>query len=162
MTRLRVAGVVVAAVCLVVAWQRWTTSEERAIRTRLLGLASDLNGPDAGAASLLRAARFGDYFTDDVVVELGEGSPPIIGRATLVGMAARLERRTTAARLKFDDIDVRLRDDRTAADVGLTASFMREDGTGGDAVDAREFALQLVKRDGQWRVARAAAVAALR
>lgn len=160
MTRLRLAGAVVAAVVLVVGWQRWATSDERAVRSRLLALAADLNGSDDGPASLLWAARFGDYFTDDVVLEFGEGSPPIVGRATLVGMAARLKRRTTAARLAFDDIDVRLRDDHTAADVGLTASFMREDDTGAD-LDAREFALQLVKRDGQWRVARAAAVAAL-
>ncbi len=151
-----------AALCVFLAWQYWP-SDERAIRGRLQALAADLNGSSGpGGAALVRAAHLGDYFADDVVVELGEGSAPIIGRSTVMGMAARLERRTSDARLRFEDVGIRVQDSGTEAGVSLTAIFLREDGSGGTAADAREFALQMVKAAGKWRIARATAVMALR
>lgn len=162
MTRGRIAVAAVAVLCLFLAWQHWH-ADERAVRIRLQALESDLNGSvSEGSATLIRAARLGDYFTDGVVVELGEGSQPIVGRATVIGMAARLERRTSSSRLRFDDIVVQLRPAAAGADVSLTATFMRADDTGGSGLDAREFALEMVKSAGTWRIARAAAVNPLR
>lgn len=162
MTRGRIAAAAVTALCLFFLWQHWP-SGERAVRSRLQALASDLNGAGSdGSAALLRAAHLGDYFTDGVVVELDEGAQPIVGRATVIGMAARLERRTSSSRLRFDDIVVQLRPSATEADVSLTASFMRADDSGGSGLDAREFALEMVKSAGTWRIARAAAVNPLR
>lgn len=162
MTRGRIAAAAVAVLCLFLAWQHWQ-SGERAVRSRLHALASDLNGTRSdGTAALLRAAHFGDYFTDDVIVELGEGAQPIVGRATVIGMAARLERRTSSSRLRFEDIVVQLRPSATEAEVSLTASFMRADDSGDSGLDAREFALEMVKSAGTWRIARAAAVNPLR
>lgn len=129
---------------------------------RFTSTAGRSTGPTCTTAVLIRAARLGDYFTDGVVVELGEGSQPIVGRATVIGMAVRLERRTSSSRLRFDDIVVELRPAATDADVSLTASFMRTDESGGSNLDACEFVLEMVKSGGTWRIARAAAVNALR
>ena len=137
------------------------------MRQRLdaLTVAVNTTVPD-GLGTLAHAADIGGYFTEDVVVDLGEDSAPIVGRATLVGMARRLQRRTAAFRLRFDDIGVRLREEGSAADVTLTASStLREAGESGEAgesTDARELRLAMTKASGNWRISRITAVDTLR
>jgi hypothetical protein len=160
----RIALLVVAVLAILIVWRTWGSSDERAIRQRLDALAAAINTTAGeGLAAIGHAAELADFFTDDVVVDLGKGASPIVGRATLVGMASRLQRRTAAFRLRFDDVGVRLGADSTTADVALTASFVqRGGGTGGDSMDAREFALTVTNQAGVWRIARVAAVDTLR
>jgi hypothetical protein len=160
----RIALAAIVVVGIVLAWRTWGSSDERAIRQRLGALTVDINRTTGdGLGAVAHAADLAGFFTDDVVVDLGEGTSPIVGRATLVGMASRLQRRTAAFRLRFDDTAVRLGPDRTTADVALTASFVqRADGTDADSTDAREFALALTKQAGVWRIARVTAVDTLR
>ena len=116
-----------------------------------------------GTDALARAAALGSYFTEDVIVDLGDGTAPIAGRLTLIGMAGRLQPRTAAFRLDFDDVGVELTAGAPEADVTLTASFVRRAlSTGDEARDAREFALALTRTDGTWRIARVTAVDILR
>jgi hypothetical protein len=160
--RLVVAAIAILAA--IFAWRSLTSNDERAVRARLDALTDDVNRTvSEGLATAVRAADIGSYFTDDVVVELGEGAAPIVGRPTLVGMAVRLQRRTAAFRLRFDDVGVRLGPDATAADVTLTASFVPlDERPGGESMDAREFTLALTKSGGVWRIARVATVDTLR
>ena len=76
------------------------------------------------SATIAHAARIGTYFTEDIVVDLGKGTPPIQGRETLIGMAARLQPRTAAFTLELLDITVEMRSPSTA-EVSLTAAFRR-------------------------------------
>jgi hypothetical protein len=160
----RIALVVIAALGIVLAWRSWGSSDERDVRQRLDALTVDINtAAGEGLGAVARAADLGGFFNDDVVVDLGEGATPIVGRATLVGMASRLQRRTAAFHLRFDDVGVRVGPDRTTADVTLTASFApRADATDDNSMDAREFALNLTKRSGVWRIGRVTAVDTLR
>ena len=98
-----------------------------------------------GLGTVARAADIGSYFTDNVVVDFGEGAAPIVGRTTLVGMASRLERRTAAFRLRFDDVGVRVGPNGTTAAVTLTASFVQRAGDAGESMDAREFQIGMEK-----------------
>ena len=163
-TPTRIAALAVAAVCVVVAWQNWRSNDEQAVRRRLDALTADINTTvNEGLSTVVRAADIGSYFSEDVVVDLGEGAAPIVGRTTLVGMASRLERRTAAFRLRFDDVGVRVAPGAATADVTLTASFVqRDDAAGGESIDAREFTLALAKASGVWRIARVTAVDTLR
>ena len=75
-----------------------------AVKVRLQALAEMVNrstvdglGPEA------RAAQLGAFFTEDVDVDLGQGAAPIKGLDTVIGMAERLQPRTAAFRLKFED-----------------------------------------------------------
>lgn len=151
---------VLLAVLAVVVWRGRMTDEERAIRDRLSALRGEVNASAAdGLANVTRAARIGGYFTDEAVVDLGEGAPPIRGRDTLMGMAARLQPRTAAFRMDLDDVSVELVPGGEAADVILTASFVSSSvATGEESRDAREFALVLVKSDGPWRISRVTAI----
>jgi hypothetical protein len=137
--------------------------EERAIRSRLAALAAEANQPAAeGLALVAHAASIGDYFTTDVVVDLGEGSTPIQGREMLIGMVARLQPRTAAYRVELDDVEVRVAEDRESAGVAATVIVIpRRPGDDG-GTDAREFALTMTKADGAWRIARMTAVQTLR
>lgn len=143
-------------------WQTSGSSPEREIRRRLHELTGEFNAAAGeGVDSLVRAARLGQFFAPDVVVELGGGSPPIQGRDTLMGMAARLQPRTAAFDVEVSDVNVEVVDD-TRANLTLTTVIERRNDSGAEALDAREFSGEMQLVDGQWRVSRITAVETLR
>ena len=80
-----------------------------------------------------------------------------------MGMIARLQPRTAAFRMDLDDITIDMAPGSTAADVLLTASFVRRNiSTGEESLDAREYALVMTKSDGTWRISRITAIDTLR
>jgi hypothetical protein len=160
----RVAGVVALAALALLVWSLRGSSDERAIREQLETLRAEVNRstPD-GLANIARAANIGSYFTEDVVVDLGQGTAPIRGRLTLMGMAERLQPRTAAFRMELDDVGVEMTPGASTADATLTISFVRRSiPTGEESRDAREFALGLMKAGGTWRIARVTAIDVLR
>jgi SnoaL-like domain len=162
-TSTKVLVVAAVSLCVFFAWRAWRSDDEHAIGERLEALTAEINSTvNDGLSTVARAADIGSYFTDNVVVDFGEGAAPIVGRTTVVGMASRLERRTAAFRLRFDDIGVRVRPGGTSADVTLTASFVQRAGDDGESMDAREFQLGMEKISGVWRIARVTAVDTLK
>jgi hypothetical protein len=159
----KVAVAAVISLCVFFAWRAWRSDDEHAIRQRLEALTAEINSTvNDGLGTVARAADIGSYVTDNVVVDFGEGAAPIVGRTTLVGMASRLERRTAAFRLRFDDIGVRVGPGAASATVTLTASFVQRAGDDGESMDAREFQLGMGKVSGVWRIARVTAVDTLK
>jgi hypothetical protein len=140
-------------------WHAYLRGDERIIRERLDALAGEVNeGGSEGLGLVARAAKIGSFFTEDVTVDLGEGTAPIRGRRTLMAMAARLEPRTSAFTVAFDDVTVEV-SDGAAAEVNLTATFTRQAGdTTDSSMDARELNVGMKKIEGQWLIARVAAV----
>ncbi len=161
---MRVAFVVALAAAGFLVWSRWGSDDERVIRERLEALQTEVNRSTTdGLANVDRAASIGSYFTEDVVVDFGEGSGPIRGRMTIVGMAERLQPRTAAFRMELDDVTIEMTPGATTADATLTASFIRGgNSTGEESRDAREFGVGLVKAGGTWRIARVTAIDVLR
>jgi len=146
------------------AWRSRETDDERAIRARIEALRNEINAstPD-GLGTLAHAAQIGSYFTEDVTIELGEGTSAIHTRDTLMGIAARLQPRTAAFRLEVDDVSVDMVPGAPAADVLLTASFVRRSlSTGEESRDAREYSLVCQKEGNTWRIARVTAIDTLR
>jgi SnoaL-like domain len=148
-----------------IGWYVATPAEEgAAVRRRLHAFSDEVNrhatqefDPDA------RAARFGAFFTDDADVDFGQGAAPIKGRETIAGMAARLQPRTAAFTLKFEDVTVAMAPSRDAADVHLTAEFIRRIITTGEqSLDAREFTVGMRQVAGEWKIARVTAVDTLK
>ena len=146
------------------AWFLFAPADPGApVRTRLDALADMVNkstgdglGPEA------RSAQLGMFFTEDVDVELGSGAAPIHGRATLMGMAARLQPRTAAFQIKFQDVSVTIGDDGQAASVHLTAEFIRRAiATGEESLDAREFMLGMRRVGTEWQIAKVTAISTL-
>ena len=158
------ASVVVLLLAGAMAWWSRVTPDERAINARLEALRNEVNSSTKdGLGTAARAAQIGTYFTDDAVVELGRGSPAISGRDTLMGMVARLQPRTAAFRMDLDDVSVDFLPGGDAADVMLTASFVRRSmTTGEESLDAREYALVMTKAGGLWQIARITAIDTLR
>jgi hypothetical protein len=166
MTRRAQAGLLAGLALAVTGFLIWRVGmppEEREVRRRLAAFVSEFNTSTTdGLGTLARAVRLGEYFSTDVVVELGQGSPPIHGRETLTGMAARLQPRTAAFVLELDDVTVEILDG-TRADVTMTALIRRRSlGSGEESLDAREFSAEVRKTDGQWVVTRVVAVDTLR
>jgi hypothetical protein len=110
-------------------------------------------GPEA------RGAQLGAFFTEDVDVDLGKSAAPIHGRDTVIGMADRLQPRTSAFQLKFEDVGVAMVPGGETANVHLTAEFIRRSITTGEqTLDAREFTIGMRRVGGQWQIARVTAV----
>lgn len=153
-----ILAVVVVSLVAVAAWRYWRPNDERDVRRRLNALASDFNESTTdGLGAVARAARMGAYFTEDIVVDLGQGAPPIRGRETMMGMAARLQPRTAAFSVELLDINVKI-SPPSAADVSLTAAFRRRNPATGEEIDAQELALRMSKADGEWRISHVTAV----
>lgn len=166
MTGRRIAGI--AAVIGALGLAAWffvnRADETTVIAGRLHALANEVNQSTRdGFGTVARAAQLSTYFTDDIEIDLGQGSAPIIGRATLIGMAERLQPRTSAFKLSFVDVTAVLEPEATTATVHLTAEVVRRSITTGESsLDAHEFSLGMRKVSGEWRIARATAVKVLR
>ena len=162
----RVAAIVLIAVALAAgAWFLLAPADDgAAVRARLAALADMVNRSTVdGLGPQARSVQLGAFFTQDVDVELGEGSAPIRGRDTVIGMAERLQPRTAAFRLEFEDVSVAMAPGGETADVHLTAEFIRRSITTGDeSLDAREFTIGMRRVGGEWQIARVTAVDTLK
>lgn len=141
----------------------WWGSEKAAITERLREFTHVVNAAaPEGLGSVSRAAEIGSFFTDDVVVELGEGSTPIAGRETLMAMSMRLQPRLAQFTIGFADANVNVAADKQSADVTLTVEFFSRDQSTRQQMDAREFKLGMRLVDGVWKMSRVTAVDALK
>ncbi len=165
MARGRVAAVAALGLVLGVgAWYYLTPTDPTAvIRQRLNTLAEDINKSTRdGRGAAARAVELSSYLTDDVELDFGPGSPPIQGRATVIGMADRLQPRTAAFTLRFQDMNVALAADGQTADVHLTAEFIRRSmTTSEESLDAREFAITM-RHVGEWKISKVVAIQTLK
>jgi hypothetical protein len=156
---LLVAALVVSTAC---SWG----DERRAIRQRLTAFVDLVNAGASvgdGLPAAAHAARVAGFFTEDVEVNLGDGTAPITGREMLMAMALRLQPRTAAYRVAAEDVSVTLDPSGDAATVTLTAEFIRRDpGAARSTMDAREFALEMRLDEGAWKIAGVTAVPTLR
>jgi SnoaL-like protein len=164
--RVQLTLAVLAFAALGFWWWKGGSSAEREVRALFDGFAREFNsGTSDGIGLLARAAQIGEYFTPDVVIELGQGSPPIRGRETVMGMASRLQPRTSAFVLEFDDVNVEFTDPEHG-EVTFTVVIRRRSQGSGDesleSLDAREFSGDIVRTGGRWRASRVVAVDTLR
>jgi hypothetical protein len=166
MTGRRIAGAaaVIAALGLAAWFLLGRADETTIITARLNTLATEINQSTVdGLGTAARALQLSSYFTDDVEIDLGQGSAPIRGRATVIGMAERLQPRTAAFKLSFQDITAVLDPGGTTATVHLTAEVARRSITTGESsLDAHEFSLGMRKVGGEWRIAQVTAVKVLK
>lgn len=157
------SSIVIAAAIAV--WYLTRSADETAdVRRRLDALSAAVNASTTdGRGPAARANEFGGFFTDDVEINLGAGTTPIRGRATLISMAERLQPRTAAFKIKFEDVTVVADPAGTSADVHLTAEFIRRDVvSGGESLDAREFTLVMQRVSDGWQIRRVTAVDTLK
>jgi hypothetical protein len=163
---LRIAAIVLTVVTLVAGAYYVLAPRDpgASVRARLAVLSEMVNrstvdglGPEA------RSQQLGAFFSGDVDVDLGRGTAPIKGRDTVIGMAERLQPRTAAFRLKFEDVSVVMGPGGDSADVHLTTTFTRRSmSTGEETLDAREFMLVMRRVGGEWQIARVTAVDTLK
>jgi hypothetical protein len=158
-----IVGTVVAVA--VAAWFLLSPADAgKGVKARLQSFSELVNrstvdgqGPEA------RASQLGAFFTEDVDVDLGQGAAPIRGRQTVIGMAERLQPRTAAFQLRFEDVSVVMAPDGNSADVHLTAEFMRRSmQTSEESLDAREFLLAMRRVGADWQIARVTALQTLK
>lgn len=161
---MRVERAAVAAVLCVTLAACWSRDERAVIRQRLDAFVDAVNkgGGSGLAGAATHAIGLADFFTNDVVITLGDGSAPIRGRDMLMSMAMRLQPRTAEYTLDFEDVNVQLASDEQSAEVDLTAEFIRREGGARQSMDAREFKLQMRRDEGEWKIATVDAIKTLK
>jgi hypothetical protein len=108
------------------------------------------------------AARLRRHFDERIVVEPGAGVPPIEGRETIVGLAARA-RADRIFRVEFVDVQVTTTGQPAGfARVSLTGRVTGSAPGGGRFVDGRELELTMSRLTGEWLISRIRTVEAIR
>lgn len=156
------ASVVVAlSAAATLGWSYLFPSDEVRILRRLEQLAGEVTrSADDRSVGLARAARMAAYFTADVVIDPGSHVPALHGREALMALAGSLQPRTGSMRVALGDADVTL--DGDGANVTLTVTVTRNEGTPEASFDAREFGVRMVREQDAWLVARVTAIDTLR
>lgn len=154
-------ALIVGALLTGVACAWW---DQRAAITKHLNECKDFANTvvPEGIGTLTRAAEIGRCFTEEVTVVLGSGAAPIVGREMVIGMAARLQPRTSEYLIEFADVNVQVASDQQSANVNLTVEFIKREPGSRQSMDAREFELTMRLEDGEWRIARVVGVQTLK
>ena len=139
------------------AWFVVFRHDQDEIRGQLSALISEVNGASAELSDTrARAARIGQYFTPDVIVEFGIGRSAIQDRETLVDVATRLLPRISTLAAALADTDVRVLDNGRA-DVTLTL-VTHDRGSDSHDLEPCELSLGFLKVEGAWRIRHVALV----
>ncbi len=132
------------------------TPEEARIRKNLRKIENLLTTTtdEAAAAALIRANRAAEYFTEDCRIRANGFN--INGREELSAVIHSTRRIAGSVQVRFRDISIRLKDEKTAEAL-LTAAATAQ----GETV-VREVKLKLVKQAGSWKIKQAETVEILR
>lgn len=160
------------------------SSEERKIARRLDGLADRVSADseENPVIQMAGAARLGQYFTEDVVIDVGGGSEPIRRRDSVTALAAQARAAIQGLKVNFEDVDITVSASDTATahltlvvsgrernraasspDAGSTGAGVQGGGGPGLGLqgvgapslgfDARELAITFKQVDGEWFIA---------
>ena len=135
-------------------WTVFFPSPEKAIRSRLNAFAKAVSFDSRGGllSQALNAEKIGDFFTQDVDIEIDVTSYPkmsLQGRDEVQQAAMGARSRLTALKVGFVDINVKLDPDGQGATVDLTGNA---NVPGEKDVSAQEFKFVLKKVDGKWQI----------
>jgi hypothetical protein len=147
----RTALVIASLIAVVaIAYELWPT-DERAIRRRLNAVATTISVP-AGESQLARIARVGtlrSYLADDI--HLRNGTQEITSRDGLLAFVASFTP-TADFTVELLDTHIALDADRQTAQVYTDVKMTSRDTSGAPTVDAREAAVSMANRQGEWVV----------
>jgi hypothetical protein len=159
---IRIIAIVAALVAAYYGYQTWFPDDEGRIRTALDELATTVSQSGGeGLSQVARAARFGSFFTQDVVVDLGPPFSPIHGRDTIMALAARSQIPGEGFTVRFVDVAVTVDLSGLAATASMTATVQGRSLGDLQAIDAKELEMAFRKIDGEWRIDRVTGVQAI-
>jgi hypothetical protein len=153
----------VAAVAVLVLYQRLFPNEERTIRQRLQKLAEVVSIPDqpTTAGNLAAGDRLRDFLAADLTLQLevpGESRHSLTGRQEAIQAFVAARASLAGLRVQFLDLQVVVDPGRQTATVNLTA---RATQAGQQDFWVQELTLRLRKDDRLWRLVRVETVRAL-
>jgi hypothetical protein len=167
MSKLGQASIIVSII-IIVCGGLWTrkqgaSDEEPTVRRQLNRLLAEFNGATTDRVdATVRAARIGQFFTSQVVVDLRKGSSRIHGRDELTRIAAQMLPGTTAYVGRLADLQVHLVDPDKAEATFTLLIRPRSVSADEPSIQAMEVSAEIRKVDGVWRVSQARAVDTLR
>ena len=155
MKRLRLLGLAVAVVAVVMA-AAYFWGDRRQIRRQLDALAetASVNGSESDIDRLVRTARIGGFFTEDVVIRRSEDNSAFVGgRRAVAGMAAQAAAGHHTMKVAIDNVEITLADASTAtADMTVVVTTSNPEA---ESVDLREVTTTLRKVNGTWLISQA-------
>jgi len=158
---MRLLVLLLVAGLAILALRGYLESDRRQIERQFerLAEAASVQGTESPIAQIAQAAQVARFFTDDIVLRLGQDSSSVIaGRDALVALAAQARRRG-AMQVMFDDVQVSVGGPDSASvytTVTATGASLQS-----EVVEAREISVTLQKVDGEWLIARVEGVRTL-
>jgi ketosteroid isomerase-like protein len=158
---MRLLVLLLVAGLAVLALRGYLESDRRQIERQFerLAEAASVQGTESPIEQIAQAAQVARFFTNDVVLRLGQDSSSVIaGRDALVALAAQARRRG-AMQVMFDDVQVSVGGPDSASvytTVTATGANLQS-----EVVEAREISVTLQKVDGDWLIARVEGVRTL-
>jgi hypothetical protein len=156
-----IASVLLALLVLGISYRYWP-SDERDVRRHLIHLAEALSvpGKDSEVEHITRYAVLREYFAPDVRVVVD--GREIVSREALIGALTSWQSPPGGFTVEFVNEKVTLADDRSSAQITLTARVVSKDITSGEVVvDARDMAIVMTKAIGDWVITTAQATASI-
>jgi hypothetical protein len=156
----RVVAIVVALAAAYYAYRWYFPDDEAVIRARLDDLAATVShtGGGEGFSTITRAAKFGTFFTRDVVIEIGGGFAPIRGRDMVLALAAKAQVPGEGFTIRFVDVTVTVDPSGLSALATMTATAQGRSLGDLQAIDARELEMAFLKVEGEWQIERVTGV----
>lgn len=144
---------VAALIALWLAYRWWFPDDATQIRVVLERIAEGVgsSAEESEMGRLARAAGLRNDLHPEIEVDAG---PPFVrmkGRESVIATAARLNGVIRNLSIVFRDIDIDVAGDE--ATVRLTAEAHFDEGRGGRGMEAREFDVAFVRREGRWVIA---------
>jgi hypothetical protein len=149
-----------AVVLAIAAGYFWWTRDERAIRSRLSDVGRSLtvapNEPELARVTRIAALR--NALAPDIRVWppatlAGAPAPPqIVGRDTVLALAARWVPPPGGLGVSFSDVDVRINGDGTTAAVSCTATIATGGASEPPTAEAHALTIGFSHIDGEWVV----------
>jgi len=158
---MRLLVLLLVAGLAILALRGYLESDRRQIERQFerLAEAASVQGTESPIEQIAQAAQVVRFFTNDVVLRLGQDSSSVIaGRDALVALAAQARRRGPL-QVMFDDVQVSVGGPDSAsvyATVTATGANLQS-----EVVEAREISVTLQKVDGDWLIARVEGVRTL-
>ena len=155
MKRFKVWGVALAAVAVALA-VAYFWSDRRQIRRQLDALAetASVTGAERDLDRLVRAARLGGFFTEDVVIRRSEDNSAFVGgRPAVAAMAMQAVAGHRTMKVSIANVVITIADRENAtADMTVVVSTNNAEV---EEVDLREVAATFRKVNGTWLIAQA-------
>ena len=143
-----------------IVYQVWFSDTRKVLRRlREIEIALSVPAQEPEYGRLARIATLRHSLAEDLRVRAGATAPEVVSRDAVLGVIGAWRPPSGGLEVHFLDVQIKMNDDKTSAEVVMTVEVDRPDTSGshagGTTQETSAAAATLVKRNGEWVVTKA-------